>query len=340
MRVLAADIGGTKTIVELADVVEGTHHTVFEQSFPSKIYSDFPDLLNEFLQQAQPYLDEIPLAAACLGVAGPVRAGRAQVTNLPWFIEAKEIALRCGVAYVHLINDFQAIGYGIDGLPECAFDILQPGRPQSHGARVIIGAGTGLGEGMSVWSDTGYNVLPSEGGHVDFAPVDALQIELLQYLMPRMDRVTYERVISGPGLVRIYDFLAQKYPDWVDQTLISTMQQGDPSAAISEFALRGDCIIAEHALDIFLRIYGAQAGNLALTCLPTGGLFIAGGIAPKIITKLRGEAFLKAFNAKAPMVELMQGIPIRVVMEPKVGLIGAAFAAARRPAVSSADWTI
>lgn len=340
MRVLAADIGGTKTIVELADIIDGQHHAVFEQSFPSKIYADFSNLLEEFLQQASPLLEAKPLMGACLGVAGPVRVGRAQVTNLPWFIEGQEIAAMCGLDYVHLINDFQAVGYGVDGLPEHNFVTLQPGRPQRHGARVIIGAGTGLGEGMSVWSDTGYNVLPSEGGHVDFAPVDAVQVELLQYLMARMDRVTYERVISGPGLVRIYDFLAQKYPNWVDDELMDAMRQGDPSAAISEFALRGHCTIAEHALDIFVRIYGAQAGNLALTCLPTGGLFIAGGIAPKIISKLRGELFLNAFNAKSPMTELMKGIPVRVVMEPKVGLIGAAFAASRRPAKKGSDWAI
>lgn len=338
MRVLAADIGGTKTIIEVAEIVDGQHKILLEHSYPSKIYHDFTEMLSEFLLLVKNEVN-LPIQAACLGVAGPVRAGRAQVTNLPWFIDSNEIAALCELNYVHLINDFQAVGYGIDGLPDSTFVTLQQGRPRPRGERVIIGAGTGLGEGVSVWSDTGYNVLPSEGGHVDFAPVDALQIELLQYLMARMDRVTYERVISGPGLVRIHEFLAQKYHEMVDIDLIEAMSRGDPSAAITDFALRGGCPIAEQALDVFVRIYGAQAGNLALTCLPTGGLFIAGGIAPKIINKLSDGTFLKAFTAKAPMTELLQAIPIKVVMEPKVGLIGAAFAAARRPGVDPVGMT-
>ncbi len=332
MKVLAGDIGGTKTWLEIAHCQAGACQVVLEHRFDSRAFSDLRSMVREFLRQAKDR-SALPLDSACFGIAGPVteRDGGqfAKVTNLPWRIDANELARELSLSKVRLINDFRAIGYGIEALAEDDFVALQQGRPLEHGPRVIIGAGTGLGIGLLCWQDGHYEAVASEGGHVDFAPTDDEQIALLQYLRERYGRVSCERVLSGPGLENIYGFLCNTAGLRASAGLALAMRSGDPAAAVSEFALAKKDALAGRALDLFVRIYGAQAGNLALTAMATGGVYVAGGIAAKIIDKLTGGEFMRAFTDKGRMSELLATVPVKVVVNPQAGLQGAALAASR-----------
>jgi glucokinase len=329
MRVLAGDIGGTKTLLQIADIFPNNFRVVFEQSFDSRHYPEFLPLAKEFLKQAVAQTDLI-LAGACFGVAGPVSGREARTTNLPWRIDADACARELKISNITLVNDFQAIGYGIEGLGEDDLVTLQAGKEVEGAPRVVIGAGTGLGEGILVWNGSRYDILPSEGGHADFAPTDELQIELWKFLRARHERVTYERVVSGPGLVNVYAFLRERKPRAETAELKALLAGGgDAAAHISAFALEKNDALANEALDLFCAVYGAQAGNLALTCLAHGGVYIGGGIAPKIINKLKGGGFMRAFRSKGRMAPLLEAMPVRVIMNPKVGLLGAALLAER-----------
>lgn len=328
MRVLAGDIGGTKTLLQIADIFPNSFRVVYEQAYESQRYPEFQLLAKEFLKSAATHVDLI-LSSACFGVAGPVTGREARITNLPWRINADACARELKISNVALINDFQAVGYGIDGLAEADVVSLQEGSEQAGAPRVVIGAGTGLGEGLLVWSGDRYEILASEGGHVEFGPTDELQIELLKYMRTRFDRVTYERVVSGPGLVNIYSFLREREPKRESAVLANTLNEGDAAANITRFALEKNDELARQALDLFCAVYGAQAGNLALTCLAQGGVYVAGGIAPKIIDKLKDGIFMQAFRNKGRMAPLLDAMPVRVIVNPKVGLIGAALMAAR-----------
>lgn len=328
MRVLAGDIGGTKTLLQIADIFPNTFRVVFEKSYESRRYPEFLPLVKEFLKSATAHTDLI-LSSACFGIAGPVAEREARTTNLPWRINADSCVKELKINNIALINDFQAVGYGIDGLADEDFATLQAGTGRPGGPRVVIGAGTGLGEGFLVWNGDRYDIFPSEGGHVDFGPTDDIQVDLLKYLRARFDRVTYERVVSGPGLESIYMFLRERDPQAESPELKNALSGGDAAATISLFALEHNDNLAMQALDIFCSAYGAQAGNLALTCLPTGGVYIAGGIAPKILDKLKHGTFMHAFGNKGRMKPLLDSLPVRVIMNPKVGLIGAALLAAR-----------
>ncbi len=327
MKILVGDIGGTKTLLQVAEFTPDNHcHVLREHAYAS----DHPDpmqIFRHFLQGA-PAVD-----AACFGVAGPVTGDaahqQAQVTNLPWRLDNAALAAELNIPRVRLINDFQAVGYAIESLKDRDVVVLQGGEPQPQGTRALIGAGTGLGEGLLVWHNDHYEVLASEGGHVDFAPQDGTQAQLLEYLSRQYDHVSYERVVSGPGLVNIYTFLRQAKPGAESADLARAMREGDPAAAISEFALWREDELAQQTLTQFVRIYGAQAGNLALTTLARGGVYIAGGIAPKIIDFMNSNDFLQAFNSKGRMQPLMQSIPVKVILNSRVGLIGAATVARR-----------
>lgn len=316
---LAGDIGGTKTLLRLSEIADGSRCVLLEKQFDSASYSDLNQMLAEFMRGLPPD----SLHAACFGVAGPVAGNQASITNLPWLIEAAVIGAEFHIPHVRLINDFQAAAYGIDALDAGDLAVLQAGQAVTHGVRAVIGAGTGLGEGFMVWQGN-YEAMPSEGSHVDFAPVGALQTRLLDYLASRYGHVSYERLVSGPGLVNIYEFLrdsegaASESPD-----LRLAMKQGDPAAAISRFALERRDSLASAALDLFVGIYGAEAGNLALKVLARGGVYIAGGIAPKILKKLQDGAFMRAFAAKGRFAELLSTLPVYVVLNPRVGLLGA-----------------
>lgn len=327
MLILSGDLGGTKTLLRLDEVEAGgsiPSTPLSERSLASAEYDSFDALLADFLQGAQAQREGQglgPVAAACIGVAGPVADGVARVTNLPWILEASALAERFSIPRVSLINDFSAIGYGLDTLTDSDLLTLQAGKPQAQGTRALIGAGTGLGEGILVWQDGAYRVLPSEGGHVDFAPTDALQRALLEYLSQRQGRVSYENLVSGKGLLSLYQFLAFHHGH-APSTFVTR------PAAVTEAAEGGDRL-AQEALRLFVKIYGAQAGNLALTCLAGGGVYVAGGIAPRIKDFLVEGGFLQAFLAKAPMQELLARMPVYVVLDSSVGLKGAALVAVR-----------
>jgi len=317
--ILAGDIGGTKTWLRLSCAGK----VLREERFDSAAFAGLVPMVAGFLGDVMP-------ESACFGVAGPVRDNSAQITNLPWRIEADEIAARFAIPRVSLINDFQAVAYGIEALAPGDLLTLQAGQVQEQGPRAVIGAGTGLGEGYLVWQEGAYRALPSEGSHADFAPSDELQVDLWRWLKKRYGHVSWERVVSGPGLEAIYRFLHERGEMEESSLLAETMVAGDPSAAISEFALVHRDPLASAALDLFVAAYGAEAGNLALKILASGGVYIAGGIAPKIIERLEEGGFMRAFLNKGRFAGLLATIPVQVVTNPQVGLLGAEVVANRR----------
>ncbi|MHB1232522.1 MAG: glucokinase [Burkholderiales bacterium] len=320
MTVLAGDVGGTKTFLALGRIEAGRLIIEREERFSTGDFAALTPMVRAFLSGAAP-------ASACFGIAAPVAGRRIKLTNREFWIDADEIARGCGIATVRLINDFAAIGYGLDALAESDLETLQAGQEQPHAPRALIGAGTGLGEAILVWQGTHYEVLSSEGGHVDFAPVNAAQIALLRFLAQADGHVSYERILSGAGLVSIFEHLRATHSP--SSALRDAIEQGDPAAAISAFGLDQRDALAQAALALFVQIYGQQAGNLALTALAQGGVYIAGGIAPKIIARLKSGDFIEAFRAKGRYREWLARIPVKVVMNPKVGLLGAALAAGR-----------
>ncbi len=329
MTVLAGDVGGTKTLLMIAECVGTRVRRVCEQRYVS---ADFPD----FLALAQSFANDNALAvqsieSACIAVAGPVvntpqGKQRAKVTNLPWVLDTEELARALHIPRVKLINDFQGVGYGVEALSENDVVTLQTGNAQPCGTRIVLGAGTGLGAALLVWQQGRYEVIASELGHTNFAPADAKQIALLHYLRRQFDAVSWEHVLSGPGLVRLHRFLRDSGADSANPAWDSASD--DDAALISAAALEGD-ETARRALELFVRLYGAKAGDFALACLPTGGVYLAGGIAPKMIDKFRDGAFVHAFRAKSRMHDLLAKLPVHVIMNSAVGVLGAALVAGR-----------
>ncbi len=323
MPILAGDIGGTKTLLQLKEADE----VLFERRFDSAAFDTFDALLAAFFEQtASMGLGEV--RAGCIGVAGPVTGRLARVTHLPWQLDADALAARFGIPRLQLINDFQAVGYGLETLAGDDLKVLQPGQARAGAPRALIGAGTGLGEGILVRREDHYEVLASEGGHVDFAPTDEHQRALLAWLSECQPRVSYEHIVSGPGLETLYRFHAAQFAGQASAPLLAALERGKGAAAISQAAGQGDDLAAQ-TLDMFVKIYGAQAGNLALTCLAAGGVYIAGGIAPRMAERLSSGVFMAAFRDKGRMGELVAQYPVYLVMNPRVGLQGAAEVAAR-----------
>lgn len=330
--VLAGDIGGTQTRLALAEVSADRCQTLLRQTYASTAYPDLAPILADF----RPRIAEVataPLVAACLGVAGPIRhhaTGQvAQITNLPWRLDSQQLGQMIG-SPTQLINDFEAVGYGIGTLQPEDCTVLQAGQPEMHGTRAVLGAGTGLGVALLVWRESAYHVLASEGGHADFAPFDALTQRLWHYLHPQLGRVSIEQVLSGPGLTRLFTFLqtdTAQAPTPALQTALA--HSGDTAAALSQFGLAQTDTLAVASLQLFARIYAAVAGNLALTAKASGGVYLAGGIAAKILPVLQTEDFLHTFAAKAPMTALLHQMPVTVIRNPDVGLQGAAWVAGR-----------
>lgn len=320
--ILAGDIGGTKTLLQLARWRDGKAEALTERCFDSGAFDGLASMLENFLAQAGV---AGKIRSACFAVAGPVRGRLVRLTNLPWSIDAAEIETRFGIARVELINDFQAAALGVDALAPQDLVTLQTGRAEPRGVRVVLGAGTGMGVAWSVWQGEGYVVLPTEAGHMDFALFDDTQFELFKYLQRKFGRVSYERVLSGPGLVDLFNFLQHNIGKSSPE-LVRLPLYADAAATVTELALNRKHPLAVKALDMFVQIYGAFAGNLALAGLARGGVYISGGIAPRIIGKLREGAFLQAFRDKGRYAQLMQEIPVRVVMNSNVGLLGAALA--------------
>ena len=334
MRVLGCDLGGTHVRLRVAQCAPGAAPTVLaEQQYRSAAYGGLESVLAEFLPSHGMRPQELDYA--CIAVAGPVQhygaEQRCQLTNLPWVVDSMALGNAVGLARLALINDFEAVGYGLDVLQDADLLTLQQGEPLARAPRALIGAGTGLGQALLTWHEDGYQVIATEGGHVDFAPTDELQVALLRALRAQLGRVSYEDVLSGPGLERIYDFL-ENHTGYAGPPLTATADDVDRAAAIGRAASRGDHRLAADTMGVFLSIYGAQAGNLALTSMARGGVYIAGGIAPKLGDLLAGGGFLRAFRDKGRMAHLMPRFPVHLVSNPDVGLAGATWFACRRAA--------
>jgi glucokinase len=316
--ILAGDIGGTNARLALFDVRNGQFNLVTATIFPSRNYSGLDQIVSEFVQTSG-----VRPAQACFGVAGPVTNGEVETSNLPWKIQSRRLAAELKINKALLINDLEATGWGVGALS--ANDLVALTQiSDTAGNQALIAAGTGLGEGGLYWDGSRHHVFASEGGHCDFAPADNLQLELFRYLHARYGHVSYERVLSGPGLVNIFEFLRDsgrgKVPSW----LSAEMKVMDPAAAISAAAMEGKCPLSEQAMDIFVSIFGAEAGNLGLKIKATGGVFLAGGIAPKILPKLATPLFLDAFLNKGRLRHLMEVMPVKVIINDKLALLGAA----------------
>lgn len=319
---LAADLGGTKILFQLT-TEQGD--VVLEKEVVSEKFTSFDMALAAFL--AEDEAKGLNVDSACFAVAGPVSGRNASITNLPWQINADQLAEQFSIEHVHLCNDFAAVAHGISCLADDEIMTLQQGEPIEDAPRVVIGAGTGLGQAIMLPEGDSWRVVATEGGHADFAPTDDLQIALLEHILERFGHVSYERIVSGAGLVTIYEFLLIHQQHDENSALRQAMIAGDAAAAISQFALENKDEIAKQALDLFIKIYGAQAGNLALAVLPMAGLYIAGGIAEKNVQRFIDGPFRSAFLAKGKMAKLMHKVPVRLILQPKVGLLGAALLA-------------
>lgn len=315
--ILAGDIGGTNTRLALATAGPAGVRLRAEKTFPSRELASLEAALDEFLR-----LHPADLDGASIGVAGPVRDGRCEATNLPWVVDAKSVAKRLRLRRVGLMNDLVANAHGIATLRGRDFVTINKGARSAFGNRALISAGTGLGEAALLWDGKAHRPFASEGGHVDFAPRNQLEIGLLDYLLQRHGRVSCERIVSGPGLVNAYRYFRDRgrEPSWLAQEL----RAGDPAAVISRNALEGKSPLCVRALDLFASVYGAAAGNLALTVMATGGVYLGGGIAPKIVAKLSEPGFMNAFTAKGRLSPLLRDVPVRIIMNTKTALIGAA----------------
>ncbi len=326
---LAGDIGGTKTNLALIPALAkaGPRSPLAEATFPSVDYPHLTAVVETFLAQIDV---EVAVDRACFGVAGPVVNGRASITNLPWTLDEVQLQATLDLASVRLINDLVAVAHAVPSLGADDLHTLNEGQAAPGGAIAVIAPGTGLGEAYLTWDGGRYRAYPSEGSHVDFAPRTASEIELLRYLQERMEHVSYESVCSGLGLPNIYAYLRDsgqgEEPSWLTKKLAEVE---DPTPVIARVALgqegkKKTCALCEMALEMFVSILGAEAGNLALKVLATGGVYLGGGISPRILPALEGKQFLKAFRSKGRFFGLLAQMPIHVIVNPKTALLGAA----------------
>jgi glucokinase len=325
--ILAGDVGGTKVHLALYDFINGKLKYTRDAKYPAKNYSGLEEIIKEFLGGDK-------ATAACFGVPGPVRDGRLRLTNLPWTIDSRELAADLSIEHVFLINDLEANGYGLAELAADQIYTLSEGDPSQVGNRALVSAGTGLGEAMLIWNGRTHVTYPSEGGHADFAPRNEDEIDLLRFLRQKYSgRISCERVVTGMGLSGIYEFLREvrgmEEPAWLAERIAAA---DDPNSVITEMALAAKSEICEKALDMFVSAYGAEAGNLALKLLSVGGVYIGGGIAPRILEKLKDGTFMKAFTDKGRMSQLLINMPVRIILESRAALMGAAACAEARAA--------
>jgi glucokinase len=312
MRLLAGDVGGTKTLLQLVDVSSTGRAVVGERRFESGHYKTFDDMLDEFVTSTR---RDLPIEAACFAVAGPVLDGKAEVTNLRWFMDGATIATRFGIRRVTLINDFYAVALGVPLLADGDVVVINPGKRDRFGPIGIVGAGTGLGEAMVIHDGARWNVIPSEGGHADFAPQDEEQAKLFVALHRKLGHVSWERVLSGMGIVNIHNFVAG-----LDRPYNEKLP--------AEIAAAGDAA-AEKTFALFVDIYGAEAGNMALRMLAMGGVFIAGGVVGKNLARFTDGRFLQAFLRKGRFRAMLSDIPLHIIINQNVGVLGAAEMAVR-----------
>ncbi len=317
--ILAGDVGGTNTRLALFEFADGQPQLSVEEIYPSGQYATLEEIIEKFLQSHPAKLD-----AAGIGIAGPIRDGRCVATNLPWVVDTKDIIGRIGFSNVILLNDLESNAYGIATLSPADFVDLQEGSANPTGNAAVISAGTGLGEAGLFWNGRELHPSASEGGHSSFAPDGDLDIELWKYLAKRFGHVSCERVLSGPGLHNIFEFLCDTGRGIAPAGLLEEMSKGDPSAVISRAALENRCETCVQALSIFGRAYGAEAGNLALKMLATAGVYLGGGIAPKIRQKLLDGSFMELFLSKGRMRPLLEAVPVRIILNENTALRGAA----------------
>jgi glucokinase len=351
-QLLAGDIGGTKTILRLVQSTAQSEQdslsqaknfdVLFEERYASGDFSDLVPMVQTFLKAAQAEVDAVEPRTACFAIAGPVTHNRSQLTNLAWMLSGERLATELHLKQVELINDFEAIGYGVLGLTETDIHTLQSGQPDPQSPLAILGAGTGLGQGFVINLGNRHRVFPSEGGHTDFAPQSEIEFQLLRYLLDKhaITRISVERVVSGQGIVSIYQFLRDRNFATESEALakiIKTWEQKagqrsqipDPAAAISQAAKQNTDILAVKTMELFISAYGAEAGNLALKLLPYGGLYVAGGVAAKNLDLLKAGGFLRAFSDKGRVSHLLEQVPVHIITNQSVGLIGASIRAAQ-----------
>jgi glucokinase len=333
--ILAGDVGGTKVHLALYNFEGGRLRSLREQKYPAHEFANLGAVIEKFLEVDN--VDRKDIVAACFGVPGPVRAGRLKLTNLPWILDTRELSQELSIDHIFLINDLEATGYGIPELAPDRIFTLHKGDSSAVGHRGLIAAGTGLGEAMLIWDGKSRHLpIASEGGHCDFAARTDQEIALLQCLRRTMDgRVSFERVVSGIGIKNVYAFLRDdqkmEEPAWLRERL----QQEDPNAVIGECGENGSSEICAETLKIFSAAYGAESGNIALKVLAMGGVYLGGGIAPKILKTLQNGAFTEAFLDKGRLSPLLESIPVRVILDDTCALLGAAAYAEARASENS-----
>jgi glucokinase len=318
--ILAGDIGATHSRIAAFDADGNKLPLVVEKVYESQEHGGLTEIINEFVRS-----EGIPVHSACFGVAGPVRNGKSKISNLPWTIDSRELASQLKLRSVDLLNDLEAYAYGMDALESKDFVTLSEGSEDAEGNTAVIAASTGLGEAGLVWD--GFRHLPfaCEGGHADFAPKSDIEIELLQYLLKKHGHVSYERILSGPGIRNVYEFLRdtrkQEEPEWLRDQIRTA---SDVPALISQLAGEKKAPICEETMRIFVTVYGSETGNCALKFMSTGGIFIGGSIAAKIVPMMKSEIFMQAFLDKGRMSSLLKDMPVKIVLNDDAGLLGAA----------------
>jgi len=332
--ILAGDVGGTKVHLALYNFANGRLQPIRDQKFPAHEFASLDDVVKKFCVACDQKPEDV--IAACFGCPGPVRNGRLKLTNLPWTLDTRDMVKSLGIPHIFLINDLEANGYGIPELaPESIFT-LHDGNPDPGGHAGLIAAGTGLGEALLIWQGKAHRPIPSEGGHCDFAARSNREIALLEYLRDTLKgRVSWERVVSGLGIKNIYAFLRDvekiAEPGWLHDRMIAE----DPNVVISQCAEDGSSSLCFETMKMFCGAYGAESGNIALKVLATGGMYLGGGIAPKILKTLRNGTFMQAFLDKGRLSPLLESIPVRVILDDTCALLGAAAFAEARAAEAS-----
>jgi glucokinase len=336
--ILAGDVGGTKVHLALYNFTEGRLQPVRDQKFPAHEFGSLDAVVNKFLDadNGSGEAKRGDIIAACFGLPGPVRDGRLKLTNLPWMLDTRDLVKSLSIPHISLINDLEANGFGIPELAPDKIFTLHAGDPEADGHAGLMAAGTGLGEALLIWDGKKHRPIPSEGGHADFAARSNREIALLEYLRSTLKgRVSWERVVSGLGIKNVYAFLRDvekiNEPGWLHDRMMTE----DPNAVIGQCAEDGSSSLCFETMKIFTGAYGAEAGNLALKVLATGGIYLGGGIAPKILKTLQNGTFTQAFIDKGRLSPLLESVPVRVILDDTCALLGAAaFAEARASEIS------
>jgi glucokinase len=318
--ILVGDIGATRTRLAAFEAEGSRLQCVVEKTYASQEHGGLSEILPLFIRG-----EGIAVHSACFGVAGPVRGGTCKISNLPWIIDSRELARQLKLNSVGLLNDLEAYAYGIDALESKDFTTLSEGSNDAEGNRAVISARTGLGVAGLYWDGYRHHPFACEGGHADFAPRNDLEMELLAYLQKKVGRVSYERILSGPGIKNIYDFLRDMHkaeePEWLRDQMKAAR---DPSPLISQLALEGKAAICDQTLSTFVSIFGAETGNCALQYMSTGGIFIGGIIAARVVAKMKPTIFMESFLDKGRMESLLKDMPVKIILNDDCGLIGAA----------------